>query len=63
MRAPFIVLQRQMVWRTQAWMALGALVLFTVSAPAFAQEQPVAVDSDRSADRSEISEIAPVETP
>jgi hypothetical protein len=52
-----------MVWRTQVWPALAVLVVFTLSPAAFAQEQPVAVDSDRGADGSEISEIAPVETP
>ena len=52
-----------MVWRTQAWLALAVLVFFTLLPAVFAQEQPVAVDSDRGADGSEVSEIAPVETP
>ncbi len=51
-----------MVWRTQSWLAL-ALVFFTLLPAAFAQDQTVAVDSDSGADASEVSEIAPVETP
>jgi hypothetical protein len=63
MGAPFIVLQGQMVWRTQTLLALAALLI----PHAFAQEQPLAVDSslasDRGAEGSEITELAPIEAP
>lgn len=71
MRAPFsviegnMVLVANMVWRTQSSLALLALVFFTVLPAAFAQEQPLTVDSsaasDHGADSTEISELAPVE--
>ncbi len=52
-----------MVWRPPASLALAVLVFFTLLPAGFAQEQTVAADSDRGADGSEVSEIAPVETP
>jgi hypothetical protein len=42
---------------------MGVLAVLTLLPAAFAQEQPDAVDSDRGADSSDVSEIAPVETP
>lgn len=52
-----------MLWQTQTRLALAALVFLTVSPAAFAQEQPVAVDSEPGPDGSEVAEIAPAEAP
>lgn len=50
-----------MTWRTKAWLALAALLAPSV----FAQEQALSVDSsvtsERAAEGSEITELAPVE--
>jgi hypothetical protein len=63
MGAPFIVLEGQMARRTKALLAMVAWLIPSV----FAQEQPLAADSsvtsDRGAEGSEITELAPVEAP